>query len=771
MDLSSPATMAIGGAIMAIWLAVAGWAIVRGIGMQRRAAFAMRRATQLSALLDGSPALPLVVRADGRIEGPGSIAPLFGLDDMPPTIDGLAGDSATAIVPADMARLLNDVVGAQRTGKAFTSVLHANSGQRALTVRGVPAPVALQASGAALLWIADASEGEAKVQHLRGQRDDALAAFEAISALIEAAPFPMWFRDDRLALALVNHAYVTAAEAGDAQEVIARQIELIEPIAGVSAQDAASAARDSGALSDRVIPVTVAGARRMTRVVDVPIGEVGVAGYAIDRQELEDARSEHRRFADARRSMLDQMSAGVAEFAADRTLRFVNRPFLRLFLIDEEYAASGPAFERVIDRMRDQGRTPEVRDFPGWRAERRGWFAAPDLVEESWLLRDGTHLRTVAQPTPDGGLLLIFEDRTEQIRLASARDTLLRVRTATFDNLFEAVAVFAPDGRLHLWNQRFRRLWDVSEELLTGHPRLDVLLERVADRLAKPRQQSVLREMIIGATGERQQRSGRIEFKNDRQYDFAAIPLPDGNALFTLIDVTDSRRIERALRDRTEALEEADRVKTDFLSRISYELRTPLTSIGGFAEMLHGGYAGELSPAAKDYVSAILSSTEALGRQIDTVLDLAQSEAGTLPLERRPVALADLVRDAAADAGAAAAAQNVAIQVEVTRGVGQIDGDARRLRQVFDQLIGHAIAGFAGSDSVPDGGRRVLVHAEGDAASAQIVVSDNGPGVMLDGTQAVGLALARQLVAAHDGRFEHVARAGEGSMVAVFLPR
>lgn len=771
MDLNSPVTLAIAGAVMALWLVVAGWAIVRGIMMQRASAFAARKAAQLAALLDCSPSLPLIVRADGRMEGPGGIAPLFGLETLPATVDGLSSGGPMAIDQASLSQLQQEIVAAQRTSKSFAIVLKSIVGGRALRVIGVPAPPQLNASGAALLWITDASDSEAKANQLRQQREDAIAAFEAISALIEAAPFPMWFRDGDLRLALVNHAYVTAAEADSAQDVVSRQVELVEPIAGQSAQAAAQAAHDSAEAVSRVIPVTIAGSRRMMQVVDVPIADVGVAGYAVDRQELEDARSDFRRFAEARHSMLDQMSAAVAEFGPDRSLRFVNRPFLRLFVIDEEWAASGPPFERVLDRLRDHGRTPEVRDFPGWRAERRGWFAAPGMIEESWLLRDGTHLRTVAQPAPDGGLLMIFEDRTEQIRLASARDTLLRVRTATFDNLFEAVAVFAPDGKLHLWNQRFRRLWDVSEEFLVGHPRIDALLKKVTPKLEDPRQQSVLRQMIVGATGERQQRSGRIAFKGGQQFDFAAIPLPDGNALFTLIDVTDSRKIERALRDRAEALEAADRVKTDFLSRISYELRTPLTSIGGFAEMLNGGYAGELPEPAKDYVKAILSSTEALGQQIDTVLDLAQSEAGTMPLERRPIALGALLRDAVAAVQTEAKAANVTIVSDVRVGLGQIDGDAKRLRQVLDQMLAHALAAFADGQYQPEGGRRILVHGDGDATTAQMVVSDNGPGAERSGTQAVAMALARQLVQAHDGRFELVERPGEGSMSAVFLPR
>ncbi len=771
MTLPDSTTLALLGALLALWTVAAGWAIVRGVMMQRAAAFAQRRGVQLSALLDGAPALPLMVRADGRIEGPGTIAPLFGLDAMPTTLDGLAGEGPEAVAPADMAALLADTGLAQRTGKAFRMIVRSVNGRRALLVKGMPVPPQLGSAGTALLWVLDTSEEEARAQRLRTQRADALAAFDAISALIEAAPFPMWFRESDLKLALVNGAYVHAAEADNANDVIARQVELVEPVAGLSARDAAQRASDSVDLISRTVPVTVAGARRMMQVVDVPVADIGVAGYAIDRQELEDVRAEYRRFAEARRSMLDQMSAGVAEFGPDRTLRFVNRPFLRLFLLDEEWVAGAPAFERVIDRLRDNGRTPEVRDFPTWRAERRGWFSSADLIEESWMLRDGSHLRTVAQPTPDGGLLLIFEDRTEQVRLASARDTLLRVRTATFDNLFEAVAVFAPDGKLHLWNQRFRKLWDVSEEYLVAHPRVDALMEKLAPKLKDPRQQSVLRQMIVGATGERQQRSGRIEFGAGQQFDFTAIPLPDGNALFTLIDVTDSRRIERALRERTEALEAADKVKTDFLSRISYELRTPLTSIGGFAEMLRGGYAGELSEAAQGYVQAILTSTEALGQQIDTVLDLAQTEAGTLPLERRPVALAALVREAVKAVEGDAKARGIGFTMDVKAGLGQISGDAKRLRQALDQILGSALAAVGDSGAAPIGGHRILVHGDGDATSAQIVVSDNGPGIEPSGTQAVGLALAKQLVAAHDGRFEAVVQAGEGSMIALFLPR
>ena len=163
---------------------------------------------------------------------------------------------------------------------------------------------------------------------------------------------------------------------------------------------------------------------------------------------------------------------------------------------------------------------------------------------------------------------MFLEDRTEQVRLASARDTLLRVRAATFDNLFEAISVFASDGRLYLWNRRFRDVWDLEEERLTEHPRVDELIPAMARKLVNPTAAAQIREMVRQTTNERQSSSGRISLTDGRHFEFAAVPLPDGNALFTMVDVTDSTRIQGALRERAEALEEADRVKTDFVANM-----------------------------------------------------------------------------------------------------------------------------------------------------------------------------------------------------------
>lgn len=777
----SPVAMMLIGVILALWLVAGVWAVQSGLRMRREGAHAHAQADRLGTLLQSAPALPVMIAADGRVETPERLANWLGRERVPAFASELTAEDG-GLRPQDAALLATDIAAAQRAGKSFSRAVSAVGSQRSLLVRGAPAGPSMGAPGSVILWIFDATDAQAEIRALQGEREQLRAALESLSGLIEAAPLPMWHRTPDLRLALVNSAYVTAVDAQSAQQVIGEGIELVEAMDGKSPMAAAAEAAENGTPLTRLVPATIDGARRVMRVVDVPLGEAGIAGFAIDMHELEQSRAEHRRFETAQHDLLDRLSAGVAQFGADRSLQFWNQPFSSLFMLKPEHLSEAPEFERVLDRMREAGRIPEHRDFPAWRAERRDWFLSADAQEENWLLADGTHLRVFAQPLPDGGLLLIFEDRTEQVQLSSARDTLLRVRTATFDNLFEAIGVFASDGRLHLWNSRFRQIWGVDEALLASHPRIDELMQKVAKSLAKPQQASLVRELVRAATVERKQRNGRVAFSDGRAFDFAAIPLPDGNALFTMLDVTDSRRMEQVLRDRNEALVETDKLKNTFLTNMSYELRTPLTSISGFAEMMQAGFAGELPDAARDYVDAIMQSTGRLAVLIDNVLDLTQGEAGALPLDRRSVDLESLARECAARVAETARSKGLEFVIDLKPSLGRITGDARRLGQALDRLLDNAVR-------YCKPGSRVLLYGDGQMRTARLIVSDNGPGMepvnqarvfdrfsradqaQRGETLGLGLPLARQLVDAHGGTLTLVSEPGQGTLVTIDLPR
>ena len=778
------AALLLTGLLLAAWAVLAAWFVASARARVKRAEAGLSNARRLARMVDESPALPLLVRADGRIEASPKLARWLGLDAMPQYLTELGQtDGGESGIPApQLDELTAAVRRTQKTGAPFRMVLTPAGSRRSLSLRGHLADPQVSPGGAALVWVFDFSESEGELVQLRAEAARARADFTALVGLIEAAPMPMWFRDRQGRLRLVNGAYVTAVQGESATAVVAAGTELVEPVDGLSAPQIALQAADKHLPIERMVAATINGQRRTLRISDLPLSDEGIAGYAVDIEDMEELARTFRAFREAQRSMLDQLSAGVAQFDAARSLVFANQPFQRIFALGPAVFLDPPPFERLLDLARDAGRVPEVRDFPAWRRERAGWFRQNATMEESWTLADGTHLRVVAQPMPDGGLMLIAEDRTEQLRLSASRDTLLRTRTATFDSLFESLGVFAPDGKMQLWNRRFAQDWGLDGDFLDTHPKIDLLLERIGSRLKRPAQARLVGDVVRAATLDRQQKGGRIVLADGRTLEFAGVPLPDGNGLLTVLDITDSQKAEAALRERNAALLEADAVKTRFLANMSYEFRTPLTSIGGFAELLEAGIGGELTEQGREYVAAILTSVQRLGEQIESVLDLSQSEAGLLPLAREDLELMPFITKLVEERADTLRAAGLTLDLRGDKSSGRVSADRRRLARAIGHVLDNAI-------SATQRGGRILVDLTPTREGPRVVISDNGTGMdaatlarALEGLkpnangtgydrrQGLGLPLARQLIEAHGGSLELHSEPGQGTAAIITLP-
>jgi len=781
--MSATATIVVVVVLALLWVAIAAAVAVVAARRLRLAEAVLTAARTNASLLEAAPARPMLVAPDQKIEVDPQLSRNLGLRRSPTKLSDLGGTD-NGIEAEDLQALVGDVEAARISAQSLVRTVRVSGSGRVFEVRGGPAP-APEPPGSLLLWFYDTSAGEEDRASLSLKLRQTESALDSLTHLIEAAPLPMWYRGPDLKLGLVNSAFVAAVDARDAADVIARGLELIDASGSDSPIESARAALQSNQVQSRMVPAIVRSERRMLRIVDVPLSTSAVAGFAIDVQDLEDARDELGRHIESQRELADRMTAGTAQFDADHNLSFFNRPFAMMAQTDPEWLSERPEFDRVLERMRDNHRLPEARDFPAWKEERRAWFSSPEeVIEEEWMLPNGDHLRVVAQPLPDGGLRLFLEDRTEQLRLASARDTLLRVRAATFDNLFEAISVFASDGRLYLWNRRFIEDWELDEEWLTEHPRVDELVPAMAQKLVNPDAAADIREIIRQTTNDRKSSNGRVSMTDGRHFAYAAVPLPDGNALFTMVDVTDSTRIESALRERAAALEAADRVKTDFVANMSYELRTPLTSIGGFAEMLGAGYGGKLSPKAADYVDAMLEAVGRLSKLINDVLDLTTGDASGVALERERIDVAGLCRAAVDAARPRAEEKAQQLETKIDPSAGFIVGDVRRIRESIEHVLGNAIA-------YSDRKGRVLLEAEGDEDKAIIRITDNGSGIAAkdqprvfnrfdriveegvrgEAALGLGLPLTRQFIEAHGGTVELESKKGKGTKVTLTIPR
>lgn len=604
-------------------------------------------------------------------------------------------------------------------------------------------------------------------------------------AILDALPVPVWLRDKALALSWANHAFLTATGSGSLEAARESQASLDK-----TERDLAASARTQNVTLEAKRFAVVGGHRRAINFTEIPLGDAGIIGTAVDVTDVAAAEARLQQHVDAHADTLDKLQTAVAIFGKDQKLSFYNRAFAKLWGLPEAWLDKHPGDGEILDKLREARRLPEQRDYPAWKRTRLALYQNASAngkegrsTEELWHLPGGQTLRVVTQPHPFGGLTFLYEDVSEKLALESNYNTLIKVQSATIDTLVEGVTVFGPDGKLKLSNAAFARIWDLAPEELKGEPHVRSLASLCIARFGDAAMwERLIQSIMAGAGGKRE--LGEVE-RNDRTIlQLGLAPLPDGATLVTFADVTDRFRIESALRDRNDALEAADKLKSDFIKHVSYELRTPLNTILGFSEHLASGVPGPLNPRQDEYVQAIVSGSNTLKDLVNDILDLALVESGALRLELERIDLYGLLADVANHAGEWASKMDLELKLECAPGAGIFLADQRRMRQIVFNLLSNAFK------FTPRGGKVVLTgRIVGE--DVQIAVADNGPGIAADVKASVferfsargqsgqragaglGLALVNRFMELHDGwvEIESGDKDKGGTIVRCHIPR
>ena len=674
-----------------------------------------------------------------------------------------------ALLPHDAERLLAALAALREHGAMFSLALSAKDG------RNLEAEGRITA-GQAVLWLRDGSLEHGEILRLGALVAESEQARDELQSVLDNLPVPLWRRDARFNLVWANAAYARAVDAPSVDAVLETQAELD----GAGRQQAQRARRERKALVDSRALV-IDGERKRMDVVETPDGG-GTFGFALDMTALEEARHDVERYAAANRDTLDHLHTAVAIFGADRTLKFFNRAYAELWRLDDAFLQSMPSDGEILEALREARRLPEQANFPAWKRRRLSFYnKVIEQGDELWHLPDGRTLRVVVRHHPLGGLIYLYEDVTDRLALESSHKLLAGVQRATLDNLYEGVALFGSDGRLQLYNPAFARIWSFDPHALEGAPHFSKVTQWCRTQLDDTREWERIEARVTSLDPERRALTGRIERRDGAVIDYAGIALPDGATLLSMLDVTASSQIERALRERNDALEAADRIKSDFVSHVSYQLRTPLNTIIGFATMLDRAFGSEpLSTKQSEFVGHISLASNQLLRLIDDIIDLATIEAGRMSLDLGEMDVQRALESAVGLAIKRAQETRLSIELKVDPGVGRIVADERRLKQVVFNLLQNAIA------FTPPGGR-IRVIAERTGSEVRIAVSDTGQGIAprlqptvfdrfesrgSDGRRGagLGLSLVKSFIQLHGGWVELQSKQGEGTTVTCHLP-
>ncbi|CAA2137226.1 ATP-binding protein [Hyphomicrobium sp. ghe19] len=654
-------------------------------------------------------------------------------------------------------------------GRAFSIILK-TSAAAAIEAEG------RAAGGRAVLRFKDVSTYKAEIARIDERHAALTRDIHSSRALLDTLPMPVWLRDPANRLIWVNKAYVKAVEAESELEVLDRQIELLETRQRKHVLKAVGAGQSYRAR----VHLIAGGERKPHDIVVIPVDGM-MAGAAIDVTDIETAQGELDRQVEAYDRTLDRVETAVALFNREQKLVFYNAAFTKLWSLDPEWLTTRPTDSDILDRLREIGVLPPVVSHRDWKAQVLAGYRSGAPLEDIWHLTDGRIVNVIAEQRPDGGVTYLFGDETDRLALEARYNALIDVQRETLDSLKEGVAVFGTDGRLKLFNRAFCGIWQIPAGKLNELPHIGEIIAAVQNLYPDAGTWMRIGRAVTAFQDERETFSGQMIRTDNVVVDYALMPLPDGATLLTYADVTDAKRAERALVERNEALVAADRLKTNFIGHISYELRTPLNTIIGFSDMLASPMFGELNDKQREYLADIMSSSKTLLAIIDDILDLTTIEAGGLELKVAPVGVRAIIDAAILGIRERAVRSRLTIDIAVADDVTEIMVDEARMRQVLYNLLSNAV-GFSKINGT------VYLACWRQAGNIFFRVEDAGIGIPKDqigrvfqrfesrsrGSEhrgaGLGLSIAKSLVELHGGNIEITSEEGRGTRVVVRIP-
>jgi PAS domain S-box-containing protein len=508
-------------------------------------------------------------------------------------------------------------------------------------------------------------------------------------------------------------------------------------------------------------------------------GEVA-HGVALDVSELDEVNQELTRTQRLNSGLVDAIDGIVWETDANFHFTFVSKQAERLAGYPVQQWMQEPDF--WLKHLH-----PEDRTWAPAYCMKATLECRPHEFEYRMLTADGRTiwLRDIVNVVSENGiprkLRGIMVDVTEERRAREHLEHTVSLLRATLDSTADGVIVVDRNQHITACNGRFHELWNLPPELMDTRE-WNKVLEHVRSQVQHP-EQFTARLLELYADPEKEG-VDTVELRDGRILERYSRPQRLGDTIVGRVwsyrDVTVERRAqaerERLLREAQEAI----RVRDDFLSIASHELKTPLTPLKLHLQVLKQRVTSG-RPVASPHVEKALAQVARLSGLINDLLDTSRIQAGRLELKHEPVSLRELTREVLADLRPVSGDHS--LEYEEPDEALIIEGDRGRLAQVLVNLLENALK------YSPTGGC-IRVRVERDGTQALVSVSDSGIGIPPDqkdhlferffrarnapisgfGGLGLGLYICRDIVERHGGRIWVESEVGQGSTFHFTLP-
>jgi signal transduction histidine kinase len=444
-----------------------------------------------------------------------------------------------------------------------------------------------------------------------------------------------------------------------------------------------------------------------------------------------------RNVADPIAATFRQLRIGIGVFDAGRRLSTANDSFFQMFGVSRSDFGHMPSLREMIDLLRERRMAPEDGDFAAWRDRLFGLFGGQDaaaIYDERWELPDHRVLHVVGQPCADG-VTFTVDDITATVEMERWRTTALKSRAITLDALLDGVAEFGPDGSVRGCNGAFLRLWRLDDGEREPPRHIAALAEACAPLAPDGRLWDALRGVVSGHAQEPMQHR-RVRLSDRRVLEARVARMPDGKTIAAFTDVTDSERVADALRDRAAFLEAADAMRASALYEISHGLRTPISAVIGFADLL----ANNADARTAAFATNILESANALREGVERLSELVAAGSPSVDEVSSAVSVTPMLHSAAALLERRLRERGARFDFADAPSEVIANGDPARVRQLIFAMLSEA------AHRVAQGG---VLRVSADAHDGELALYCASPQIRLGEGPSSGFAMAQRTALMH----------------------
>jgi PAS domain S-box-containing protein len=442
-----------------------------------------------------------------------------------------------------------------------------------------------------------------------------------------------------------------------------------------------------------------------------------------------------------------------------------------------------------------------------------------DIYELTYIRKDGSRFPAVVSVTAlrdaqDAiiGYLLIGTDNTARKQVEEERKKLdQRLRDQHFytrsliESNIDALMTTDPRGIITDVNKQMEGLTGCTRDELIGAPFKNYFTDsaRAQAGIDRVLAEGMLRNYELTA----RDRNGELTVVSYNASTFHDRDRRLQGVFASARDVTELKAIERALQQKNVELEDASRMKSEFLANMSHELRTPLNAIIGFSEVLGDGLLGDLTEKQLRFIGDIFKSGKHLLSLINDILDLSKVEAGKMLLDLGMIEIPSLLGNSLSIVKGQAAVRHVKLDMQLGDGLGSMNADGRKVKQIVYNLLSNAVKFTADGGKVTLRAQRVPAADVGNLDGVwpsrvlpfgattfpeylRLSVTDDGIGIAPQGLEqlfkpfsqvdsglarqfegtGLGLAMVKLLTDLHGGAVAVDSGVGEGSRFTVWIP-